>query len=786
MIYGIFKCRNKILSKSFVVLFKYFLHLKTSIVVNKKKEFKAYKIRVKGLVQGVGFRPFIYKLALEHKIKGWVENRNDGVYIHAEADMPDCIKFIEEIKLKAPIASNIQEINVNESNLIGFSEFSIRESKSSSEEITEISPDIAVCDECLEDMKTQDHRINYPFINCTNCGPRFTIIKDLPYDRNKTTMKEFPMCELCRREYTNILDRRFHAQPVACNLCGPVYQLKTKNHETTDLQEIIAQAAKNIDEGKIIAVRGLGGFHIACDAGNIQAVKRLRSRKKREGKPFAVMFKDENALRDYAYISEGEEKLITSWRRPIVLLNAKRELAPDVSVGFKTIGAMLPYMPIHYLLFEKMKTKAIVLTSGNISDEPIVIDNNIAQNHLNEITNTFLLHNRDIYNRTDDSVCFVSNSKPRIIRRSRGYAPAPVITKYNTDGLLATGAELVNCFCLGKGRQAILSQHIGDLKNIETLEFFEESINRFTKMFRSEPQTIVCDLHPDYLSTQWAFEQNKQILQVQHHHAHIASCMAEHKLDEKVIGIALDGVGLGDDGKIWGGEFMIADFKKFERAFHFEYVPQPGGDAANKHPWMMAVSYLRKYFSNLDFLNQLDFIKNVNHDKLAVTFKMLENNINTPLTSSAGRLFDAVSALINLCTESGFHAEAPMRLENIIETRNNHTYDFEIINSHVSFKPMFIDIVNDLLKQVPPHEISVKFHNTVINVIFAVVKKIKADTEINKVVLSGGVFQNQYLLENTENKLKEGGFIVFSHNEVPSNDGGIALGQLMIGAKKRS
>lgn len=746
----------------------------------------AYKIRIKGLVQGVGFRPFVYKLALEHKIRGWVENRNDGVYIHAEGTEKSIIRFIKSIREQAPVASNIQSVNSDIINCESFDKFSILKSKSSSEEVTEISPDIAVCDQCLADMKSQKHRISYPFINCTNCGPRFTIIKDLPYDREKTTMREFPMCELCVKEYTNILDRRFHAQPVACNNCGPVYQLKTSQSESRLPGEIITTISQKIDQGEIVAIRGLGGFHLACDATNEYAVNTLRQRKKRESKPFAVMFKNINTLKDFTLINKQEEELLKSWRRPIVLVRTKQDLASGVSVGFKTVGAMLPYMPIHYLLFDKLKTNSIVLTSGNLSDEPIVIDNSTALKNLSEITSVFLLHNRDIYNRTDDSVCFVANKKTRVIRRSRGFAPAPVNTNLKTDGILAAGAELVNCFCLGKGNQAILSQHIGDLKNLETLDFFNESAHRFIKMFKSTPQTIICDLHPDYLSTQWAFEQNKEVIQVQHHHAHIASCMAEHKLDEKIIGVALDGVGLGDNGNIWGGEFLIADFEEYERALHFDYVPQPGGDAANKHPWMMAVSYLVKYFPEQDFLKNMDFLRSVEPSKLELTLNMIRNNINSPLTSSAGRLFDAVSALINLCTESGFHAEAPMRLENIIKQKSNEAYEFNISNNSVSFKPMFISIVNDLKQKTAAHEISVKFHNTVINVIFAAVKKIKAETKIIKVVLSGGVFQNRYLLENTENRLMEGGFEVFSHHETPSNDGGIALGQLMIGAKKRS
>ncbi|MCD4729658.1 MAG: carbamoyltransferase HypF, partial [Bacteroidales bacterium] len=520
-------------------------------------------IQIKGLVQGVGFRPFIYRIAHQYNLHGWVENRNDGVLIKVNGSKDTLEHFVDDIKIKAPIASNIHSISREEVNFEKFYDFRIVKSENSSAEITDISPDIAVCDACLEDFKKQAHRIDYPFINCTNCGPRFSIIQDLPYDREQTTMDPFVMCETCRKEYDDVLDRRFHAQPVACSVCGPEYELILDNKSIKSFDEILDKTCELLKSGKIIAIKGIGGFQIACDAQNEKAVNNLRNRKIREGKPFAVMFANVESMQEFVYLFPEEKKSVQSWRRPIVIAQEKKKLAANVSVGFKTIGAMLPYMPFHYLLFEKLDLTAIVLTSGNLSDEPIVINNNDAVEKLTRIADAVLIYNREIYNRTDDSVVFSVNEKERLIRRSRGYAPEPVNLNLNADGIFAAGAELVNCFCIGKGKQAILSQHIGDLKNLETLEFYSESFERFKKLFRSNPSLVVFDKHPDYISTRFAKDLNIEQIEVQHHHAHIVSCMAEHNLDEKVIGVSMDGTGYGDDGNIWGGEFFICDLATY-------------------------------------------------------------------------------------------------------------------------------------------------------------------------------------------------------------------------------
>ena len=744
----------------------------------------ARKIHIRGLVQGVGFRPFIYRLATSHMLNGWVENNNEGVIIWVEGPEEELKAFISNIPRLAPPASGITALTEEIVEPVPFTGFSIKKSEDRSSAITGVSPDIAVCSECLEEMRSQAHRIDYPFINCTNCGPRFTIIHDLPYDRPMTTMEPFDMCPRCSREYNDILDRRFHAQPIACNHCGPSYALHTSGKLISDLTGILHEMSKAIDNGKIIAMKGLGGYHLACDALNENAVDRLRKAKNRDGKPFAVMFRDTEAASKYAYLSDEEEELLESWRRPILLLNARQQLAPGVSVGFDTVGGMLPYLPFHHLLFENLRQDAIVLTSGNISDEPIIIDNNEALERLGPITDMVLTNNRDIYNRTDDSVAIVVNGSSRIIRRSRSWVPSPVDLNIDVDGILACGAELVNCFCLGKGFQAILSQHIGDLKNAETLEFYTESIGRLQRLFRVEPSLIVHDFHPDYLSSRFAMESSLPKVAVQHHHAHIAACMAEHGLDERVIGISFDGVGLGTDGNIWGGEFLFCELHDFERWSHLDYAMMPGGDMATKEPWRMALSFLYKTFGDDYKKLNLPLFSEIDPAKINFLEQAIRQGINAPLTSSAGRLFDAVAAITGLCTYSKFHAEAPMRLESAIEKREKGVYPFSIQKA-VDTSHIIRGVSHDMLEHVPVPIIAARFHNSVINIIFEAAEKMSAKTGIRKVVMSGGSFQNKYILERAEEGLQQKGFKIFSPQNIPANDGGIALGQLAIAAAKR-
>jgi len=745
------------------------------------KNQQTYIIEVKGLVQGVGFRPFIYRVALSLGINGTVENRNDGVFIKINANDVLLDSFIEAIKTQKPLASFIEEIHYQSIPNELFTDFSIVKSTNVSDGITDVSPDIAVCDDCLQDLKTQTHRLGYPFINCTNCGPRFTIIKDLPYDRPKTSMQPFDMCKTCYNEYTNIFDRRFHAQPVACNVCGPQYSLHQDGEIVYETSHIIDAVAKLIHSQKIVAIKGLGGFFIACDALSEEAVSQLRNRKQRESKPFAVMFAHKEALMNFAFVNKAEEEALASFRRPIVLLKSKNKLAASVCMGFNTLGAMLPYMPFHYQLFDVLKTPAIVLTSGNISDEPIIIDNSLALQKLKTIADAVLTYNRDIHNRADDSVLMIANKKERIFRRSRGYAPTPFKTKINVDGILATGAELVNCFCIGKDYQAIMSQHIGDLKNIETYTFYTETIEKFKSLFRFKPTLIVSDMHPNYLSTRYATESQIKHIKVQHHHAHIAACMAEYHLNEKVIGVSFDGTGYGTDGHIWGSEFFVCDLNIFNRVAHFEYMPMPGGDKVTEEPWRMAVSYLYTYLGADFFKETFLFLKDVPDEKINWLCHAMDNKINCPLSCSAGRLFDAVAALLNVCTLSRFHAEAPMRLEALVDASFEETYTIEIADK-ISFKNMFLGIMDDLKMQLPKEKIAAKFHNTLVSVIVEQVCKMREIYHIDKICLSGGTFQNKYLLEKIEIALRNINFEVFIPEKFPVNDAGIALGQLYIGA----
>ncbi len=745
----------------------------------------AFRISIKGLVQGVGFRPFVYRMAMKHQIKGWVENNNEGVLIHAEGTEFQLRDFANAISLQAPPASHISQLDMANADFQSFNDFTIQKSSNLSDHVTEVSPDIAVCEDCLQDLTSQPHRFNYPFINCTNCGPRFSIIRALPYDRSMTSMAPFGMCAQCAKEYTDILDRRFHAQPVACLHCGPAYVLPDGSFETNG-ERLASMLARTIDSGKILALKGMGGFHLICDASNETAVATLRFRKQRDGKPMAVMMADLASVLKYFAVDESEAEVLQSWRRPIVLLKNKEELAFSVSRGLGSTGVMLPYMPLHYQLFQQLKTKAIVMTSGNISDEPVVIDDKSALQNLGQIADLVVGYNREIYNRVDDSVVMVVNQEPRMIRRSRSYAPSPISVQLQTEGIFAAGAELVNTFGIGKGAQIILSQHIGDLKNAETMAFYEESFGRFQSLFRFTPSLVACDSHPDYLSSQFARSLEIPTIEIQHHHAHIASCMAEYGLDEPVIGIALDGTGWGDDATIWGGEYFLADLNGYKRMYHFDPVPLPGGDQVTKQPWRTAFSYLYKYFGMSAFVED-DAVKLLPDFKdLPLLTQMIDKQLNSPLSSGAGRLFDAVAALTGLCAVSSYHAEAPMRLEAVIKPGVQGKYLIEIEGKVVVFRKLFRQLLDDLNNKVETGIIAAKFHNTIVALNLLIARKISQQTSCKKVVLSGGSFQNKYLLEHTEKLLLRAGFEVFAHQKVPTNDGGIALGQLAIAAKRRA
>ncbi|MCJ7448810.1 MAG: carbamoyltransferase HypF [Bacteroidales bacterium] len=726
-------------------------------------------------------------MAAKYGLVGEVDNRTDGVSVIVQGDLKTIDRFSNDILQNAPPASQIKSIEINLTYFTGYDSFKITGSKTINNQITEISPDIAVCEECLNDLGKDPERIDYPFINCTNCGPRFTIIEGLPYDRPTTAMKNFRMCRNCNSEYNDILNRRFHAQPIACNSCGPVYSYKDSVKSIGNIKQILEEISVQIASGKTVAIKGLGGYHLMCDALNDNAVNELRKRKQRDSKPFAVMFRDMNALKNYCCTDETEEKELNSWRKPILILKQSKKLSTPVSNGLNTIGAMLPYMPVHYMLFRILKTEAVVLTSGNISDEPIIIDDFVAERLLKPVADSFLSYNRQIINRTDDSVIKIIDHKPSLIRRSRGFVPRPVDLKFNVEGILALGAEQKNSFCIGKGNQAVMSQYIGDLKNVPTYNFFIETIDRFSGLFKFKPEYVACDLHPDYLSTDYAEvlhnELNVPVVRIQHHHAHIASCIAEHGLDEEVIGISLDGTGFGSDGNIWGGEFMIADLKNFRRFTHFDYIPMPGGEKAIDEPWRMAFSYLHKYSDGKFDYKSLPLFKPIDDKKLLLVEEMLISKVNSPLSSGAGRLFDAVSAILGFCSKASFDSEAPMRLESAIDEDTNDFYPFRITGTIE-----FADTINAILEDLPRQKVSVisaKFHNTVARVILKVSRKIREETSLNKVVLSGGVFQNKHLLEKSLYLLNRNRFKVFTNHLVPANDGGISLGQLVIASKLR-
>ncbi|MGC8788102.1 MAG: carbamoyltransferase HypF, partial [Anaerolineae bacterium] len=650
----------------------------------------AKHIEITGIVQGVGFRPFVYNLAVSHGLRGWVRNTSAGVEIEVEGSSEALSAFLDQLATQAPPLARIESISVTDIPLNGYSEFVILESQPLAGAYQLVSPDIATCADCLRELfDPQDRRYGYPFINCTNCGPRFTIIEDIPYDRPKTTMRDFTMCPECQAEYDNPANRRFHAQPNACPVCGPHLWLVARSEfaaspsigsyalpnaanavlQSRNDQDTIVAASQLLKQGAILALKGLGGFHLACDATNQDAVRRLRERKHRPHKPFALMMPSLDDIQRHCWVTPEEAALLTSPASPIVLLRWREEssVVRDVAPHNRYLGVMLPYTPLHHLLLREIG-RPLVMTSGNLSEEPIAKDNDEALQRLASLADAFLLHNRAIYARYDDSVWFIPlPEQPQPIRRARGYAPNPVRLSFPLRNILACGAELKNTFCLTRDRYAFISQHIGDMENLETLEHFEATVKLYEHLFRTHPEMLACDLHPDYLATRYAHEraraENLPLLEIQHHHAHIASCLADNDWSPEagpVIGVAMDGTGLGNDGHIWGGEFLIADYSSSERWGHFQYLPLPGGDAATRKPYRIALGYLLHCLKEIP---QLPFLASMPAQESEIIRQMVEQNIHTPLTSSCGRLFDAVSALLGVCLETSYEAQAAIELE---------------------------------------------------------------------------------------------------------------------------
>ena len=748
----------------------------------------AKRLKVNGIVQGVGFRPFIFQLAEQYGLKGEVANTSSGVAIQIEGSAGQVASFEADISAKSPPLSYIVEINSQTDTVRNYAGFTIAKSKGQSRTSTLISPDVSVCSDCLAELlDSDDRRYHYPFINCTNCGPRYTIIDDIPYDRPKTSMRHFKMCAACQSEYDDPHNRRFHAQPNACTDCGPHVSLYDNRRSRISQKDPIGKATELLKQGYILAIKGLGGYHLAVDATDTDAVRRLRRRKLREEKPFAAMSYDLESIRRYARAEAAEEKLLTSIQRPIVLLRKKNPncISEAVAPGNKYFGVMLPYTPLHYILL-KQGFAALVMTSGNLSEEPIAIDNDDAFNRLSGIADYFLIHNREIYLRSDDSIVRNMAGAGRFLRRSRGFVPIPIFLKNEMPSILACGAELKNTICVTKQDKAFLSQHIGDLENLATYEFLKLTVAHLKRILDIDPEIIAFDMHPDYLSTRFGQEQQAaHKIQVQHHHAHIVSCMAEHKLEGTVIGLSFDGTGYGSDGAIWGGEILIVEEDNFERSGHLAYVPMPGGTAAIQAPWRMAASYLQDAYGK-DFRELgLPVLKEIEMDKLTIISEMITKGVNAPLTSSLGRLFDGVAAICGIRSQVNFEGQAAMELEMLAAGTAGSTYDYEWLSDD-TYKilpaPIILGVVKDLQNGKSVADISAKFHWTLICLFVDLCAVIRKDRGLNRVVLSGGVFQNAILLTGLIDALEKRRFTVYSHQQVPTNDGGIALGQAVVAA----
>ncbi len=750
------------------------------------------RVRIQGVVQGVGFRPFVYRLAGRHELTGWVRNTSGSVEIEAEGDEAALRSFLACVQGEAPPRARIENVEASFHPPVGHSGFDILPSRHEAGTSQLISPDIAICANCrTEIFDPADRRYRYPFTNCTNCGPRFTIIEDIPYDRPRTTMHPFRMCEECQREYDDPLDRRFHAQPNACAQCGPRLWITDSRGVKQDVDDAVHEAAKLLVEGRVLAVKGLGGFHLVCDATNEEAVSRLRERKGRPSKPFAVMLRDAQAAEAHCMLAPAEGRLLESPECPIVLLKWRREassVSSAVAPNQNRLGVMLPYTPLHCLLLAEAD-RPLVMTSGNLSGEPLVRENDEAVRRLGAIADHFVLHDRDIRRRCDDSVCTIVERTPQIIRRARGHAPDPIPLPFEASPVLGCGAELKSTFCLTDKNRAFLSPHIGDMGSEETLRHFEETVKEYRQLFRLDPEVVAYDMHPDYVSTQYALglaaKEGLQGVPVQHHHAHIASCLVDHQVDGPVIGVALDGTGYGPDGTIWGGEFLVADYASFERVGHFEPVPMPGGDAAIRKPYRMALGYLYGLLGQDIDLQGLP-LETVDPVERKLIKRQIEKGVNTPLTSSAGRLFDAVAALIGLRSMVDYEAQAAIELEmaapdNVSELG---AYSFSVGRQDgrlvIRLSELLAAIVHDVRTAVAPAVISGRFHNTVTEAVSAVCKRVAANRGIERVALTGGVFQNQLLLRLVADALRRESLEVLIHRRVPCNDGGVSLGQAVI------
>mgnify|MGYP005846865351 FL=1 len=747
---------------------------------------KRLSIFIRGAVQGVGFRPFIYRIANELQLNGYVLNSSAGVKIEIEGSQNSINNFLFKLQNEKPrlaIINSIESFYLPEN---GFNNFIIEHSVDNVEPSTLVLPDFSICDDCLREMfDPKDRRYLYPFINCTNCGPRFSIIEKLPYDRPNTSMKGFLMCDDCKREYENPSDRRFHAQPIACPVCGPQLELWNRDGKTIGIKnDALLSAVKKIKSGFVVAIKGLGGFQLVVDATNHQAVKNLRDRKHRDEKPFALMFPSIESIKSVCSISKEEERILLSPESPIVIVKKKNKLsilAENVSPNNPNLGVMLPYTPLHHLLMQELN-KPIIATSGNLSEEPICIDNFEALEKLNNIADYFLVHNRPIIRHVDDSIVRVIHNQPMMMRRARGFAPLPINIDCDDEekniSILAVGAHLKNTVALKVKDNIFISQHIGDLSTEESFKAFKNVINDFLNLYQVDKQEVVSDLHPEYLSTKFARSISDNVQYVQHHYAHIASCRIENHFEGNALGVSWDGTGLGYDNSIWGGEFFYSTKNNYKHIAQFKKFKLPGGDTAIKEPRRSAAAVLYSIFGDRFIeINKTFFDVNFNHDEITLIKSMLEKNINCPQTSSVGRLFDAVSSLLGLCQKSNYEGQAGMALEFSADENENAFYPFDIYEDKihiVDWTEIIKNILNDLDKGIRISNIAAKFHNSLVEIIFTLAQKFN----YKNVILSGGCFQNKYLTEKTITKLESKGINVLWHQRVPPNDGGIALGQI--------
>lgn len=764
---------------------------------------KRQRIRIAGQVQGVGFRPAVYRLARRLGLSGTVYNDTKGVTVELQGGEREIDKFLELLKLephKPPLAQIRSYRRADIEPVEGDEGFTIRKSDAVGTALSQVTADIATCPDCLSEMKDRrDFRHRYPFINCTNCGPRYSIVKTIPYDRPNTTMSVFPMCERCRAQYNDVADRRFHAQPVACPHCGPSVRLTDAIGRVLQLgtDEVVAEAASLLRAGRIVAVKGIGGFHLAVDALNDEAVVRLRRRKHRDHKPFAVMADTIEKIREHAVVDEAAEQLLKSPRAPIVLLPKKRDatIAPSVAEGVSTFGFMLCYAPLHYLLFAE-GLDVLVMTSANISDEPLICKNEMAIQRLGDVADGFLMHDRDIHRQVDDSIIHFIADRPVPLRRARGYVPTPIILGQEPErDILATGADLKNTFCLAKRNQLILSEHIGDLEDAEVYRHYVGSVEHLRKLFDVKPEVVVCDLHPGYLSTRYAQSlAGVRIIQVQHHWAHIASVLAEHGLTGPVIGLECDGTGYGTDGAIWGCECMVATLHGFERFGHLDYYPLTGADKASKEAIRPLIGLLRQAYGEEFDLGRFGWLLgclDADEAQARMVLEQIDRRVNTVETSSLGRVFDAVAAILGLGHYNHFDAQLPMALESIAADGVDEPGVFDLVATgdrpvKISLRRTLRQLVSEVREGTAPGTLAAGFHNTLAEALLGMAKAAREKTRLETVALSGGVFCNRYLTNRLVKRLKQAGFAVLCNRDVPANDGGIALGQAAIAASMMS